>query len=65
MFVTKTVRELIFEGYEDPILNDTKFLPSSLVPQKIDRFGYFYQVGIRNQSLVPVRFPDFLIQIVT
>ena len=61
--MTKTVRELIFEGYEDPILNDTKFLPSSLVPQKIDRFGYFYQVGVRNQSLV--RFPDFLIQIVT
>ena len=42
LFVSKTVRELLFQGYKDPILTDTKFLPSSLVPVKMDKFGYFY-----------------------
>ncbi len=42
LFVAKTVRELTFAGYKDPILTDTKALPDSLVPEKMDRFGYFY-----------------------
>lgn len=42
LFVTKTVDELLFKGYKDPILTDTQNLPPSIVPQKMDRFGYFY-----------------------
>ena len=42
LFVSKTVREFLFDGYKDPILTDTQFLPSALVPVKMDKFGYFY-----------------------
>jgi len=44
LFVTKTVREIIFDGYEDPILDDVAELAKWGI--KIDgataRFGFFY-----------------------
>lgn len=42
LFVSKTARQLLFQGYKDPILTDTAILPSSLVPVKMDKFGYYY-----------------------
>lgn len=42
LFVAQPVRKLLFEGYKDPILTDTQFLPPSIIPQKMDKFGYFY-----------------------
>lgn len=45
--MTKPARELLFEGYSDPILKDTEYLPADLMPQKMDKFGYYYS---RNGS---------------
>ncbi|ODM87074.1 Protein croquemort, partial [Orchesella cincta] len=40
----KSVRELTFEGYEDPLLELAAILPDSLLPTAIpfDKFGWFY-----------------------
>jgi scavenger receptor class B protein 1 len=43
LFVTKTVEELLFKGYKDPIITDSAKVPAWIMPkQDIDRFGYFY-----------------------
>ncbi|ODM88946.1 Protein croquemort, partial [Orchesella cincta] len=49
LHVKKSVRELTFEGYEDPLLELAAILPDSLLPTAIpfDKFGWFYT---RNNS---------------
>ena len=42
LFVKRSVRELVTVGYKDPLLTDTQWLPKSVVPVKMDKFGYFY-----------------------
>ena len=42
LFITKNVSQLLFDGYEDPILTQSTHLPDKLVPMKMDKFGYFY-----------------------
>ncbi|KAJ0175857.1 hypothetical protein K1T71_009016 [Dendrolimus kikuchii] len=44
IYITKTVRQLLFEGYEDPILDAAKSMPSSMTggAPLVDRFGWFY-----------------------
>ncbi len=44
LFVKKTVQEILFDGYSDPILTAT---PDWLMPGTPKRFGYYYQ---RNGS---------------
>ena len=51
-FVTKTVREIIFDGYEDPLLNmleELKKIFKDLIPfpAEMDKFAIFYK---RNMS---------------
>jgi len=49
VFTEKKVRELLFEGYSDPLLNISQFIPDWF-PIKIppyDKFGWFYT---RNES---------------
>ncbi|XP_048480470.1 protein peste [Plutella xylostella] len=50
MAVSKPARELMFEGYDDLMLEFAKTLPDSATggAPKIDRFGWFYQ---RNNSI--------------
>ena len=43
MFVTKTARELLFDGYEDPLLDLASKLPPGILPP-FDKFAWFYQV---------------------
>jgi len=47
MFVTKTVGQLMFEGYEDELLNITARLNVSDFQVPFDKFGWFYP---RNNS---------------
>lgn len=44
--VTKTVRELLFDGYEDRMLQWATKMNKSLVP--FDKFGWFYEVILKN-----------------
>lgn len=47
VFVTKTVRELLFDGYADELLNLTKKLERILkIKIPFDKFGWFYNVSI-------------------
>ncbi|XP_068632464.1 protein peste-like [Battus philenor] len=50
MSITRQASELLFEGYEDPLLNLAKSLPASTTggAPPLDRFGLFYG---RNNSL--------------
>ncbi|KAF4527839.1 hypothetical protein B566_EDAN014640, partial [Ephemera danica] len=46
--VTKTVRELLFDGYEDPLISLAGKLPAlAKIDIPFDRFGWFYE---RNNS---------------
>ena len=45
LYVTKTVGELLFEGYEDELLNITAKLNVSQFSVPFDKFGYFYPVS--------------------
>lgn len=48
MHVKKTVDEILFKGYEDPIINlmnKMTFLQQPDVP-KMDKFGWFYGVKL-------------------
>lgn len=50
LFVDKTVGEIIFDGYDDPFLEDTKILTKFgiKIPGLTDKFGFFYA---RNNSV--------------
>ena len=44
VFIRKTAGELLFDGYEDPLLSIAEWIGTkSSVP--IDKFGWFYKVG--------------------
>lgn len=45
--VTKKVGELLFDGYEDPLLDLAKSLPASTTggAPPVDKFGWFYGVS--------------------
>ncbi|ODM93156.1 Protein croquemort, partial [Orchesella cincta] len=47
--IQKTIRELTFDGYEDPLLDLASIVPNSVAPVTIpfDKFGWFYT---RNNS---------------
>ncbi len=45
-FVTKTVGELLFDGYKDPLLDLAQRLPAGTFPP-LDKFGWYYS---RNNS---------------
>ena len=46
LFITKTAIELLFDGYDDPLLTLGQKLPSGMFPP-FDKFAWFYQ---RNNS---------------
>lgn len=48
LFVTKTVGQLMFEGYEDELLNITATLNVSEFHVPFDKFGWFYPVCIKQ-----------------
>lgn len=54
--VTKTASELLFEGYNDPLLDLAKSLPASTTggAPPVDKFGWFY--GVSND--LALRFID-------
>lgn len=44
--VTKTAGELLFDGYEDPLLDLANSLPQiETNAPKVDKFGWFYKVN--------------------
>lgn len=49
IYVQKTVRELLFEGYEDTILATANAIPF-LSEGKVDRFGWFYGVSMKLRN---------------
>ena len=45
VFINRTVGELLFDGYEDPLLSIAEWVgTTSNIP--IDKFGWFYKVSI-------------------
>ena len=50
LFVTKSVGEILFDGFHDPLFDELDSLPSffkKFVPPGLtDKFAFFYQVGI-------------------
>lgn len=42
LFVTKPVGQILFDGYQDPLLTATAKLPDIIMPTKMDKFGFFY-----------------------
>ena len=53
LFVTKTSRELLFDGYEDPLLDLAKHFPSGKFPP-FDKFAWFYQVNSAFTVYAPI-----------
>lgn len=49
LHVTKTAREILFDGYKDGILSTLRLFPGLSVPNK---FGYFYGVSIVSVQCV-------------
>jgi hypothetical protein len=48
LFVTKTVSQLMFEGYEDELLNITAALNVSEFRVPLDKFGWYYPVCMKH-----------------
>jgi len=48
LFVTKSVRQLVFDGYRDPLLDFAQHLPPGTFPP-LEKFGWFYE---RNDSAI-------------
>ena len=47
VFITKTVGQLLFDGYEDPLLDLAQKIPDFVgieIPKEYDKFGWFYKV---------------------
>lgn len=49
--IRKTVRELLFDGYEDQLLKLAKDLNITALDIPFDKFGWFYQVSTTNPSI--------------
>lgn len=51
VFITKTASELLFEGYQDDMIDIAREMPS-IVSEEIDvpydRFGWFYMVSLKS-----------------
>ena len=43
-FVTKRVREFLFEGYDDMLLSMASFSGQDTCGKPMDKFGWFYKV---------------------
>lgn len=55
VFVSKSVREFLFDGYDDPLLDAAQVLKHLVnVTIPFDKFGWFYGVSI---SSLDTRFP--------
>lgn len=50
LVVTKTARELLFEGYTDEFLEFALRLNISMFDIPFDKFGWFY--GVSNEALI-------------
>lgn len=50
LFVTKTVGQLLYEGYEDDLLNLTATLNVSDFQVPFDKFGWFYPVCVSTRK---------------
>ena len=53
IFVTKTATELLFDGYDDPLLDAAaviKYLVNISIP--FDKFGWFYSVSSAVLSIL-------------
>ena len=44
--MTKSVRQLVFDGYRDPLLDFAQHLPPGTFPP-LEKFGWFYEVRTR------------------
>ena len=61
-FVTKRVREFLFEGYDDMLLSMASFSGQDTCGKPMDKFGWFYKVGnrysqvIRNKQVIISRY---------
>lgn len=42
LYATKPVGQILFDGYEEPILRSLSYLP---IPSVMDKFGLFYGVS--------------------
>lgn len=55
VFITKTARELLFEGYQDDLIYITYHM-SHLLPFKlkvpVDRFGWMYDVSLETIYII-------------
>ena len=56
LIVTKNISQLIFDGYDDKLLNIAKKFNSTLLP--FDKFGWFY--GVSNFLYLINIFNQFL-----
>lgn len=56
MAVSKLAKELLFDGYDDAILDVAKSLPTSTTggAPPVDKFGLFYEVRIMFDETVPI-----------
>lgn len=54
--ISKLAKELLFDGYEDPLLDLAKSLPPSTTggAPPVDRFGWFYEVS-RPGSVMKIK----------
>lgn len=49
--VSKSVREFLFDGYEDPLISLADTLPAlAQIDIPFDRFGWFYKVQLMIKS---------------
>ena len=48
LFVTKNVSQLLFEGYDDPLLNIPMPPGLNITIPPFDKFGWFYMVSRRS-----------------
>jgi len=55
--VSRKVREFIFEGYSDPLLDLAKLIPAGIAPISIpfDKFGWFYTVSLPSTIKIPFK----------
>lgn len=55
VFIVKSARELLFEGYQDDMIDMARAMPSlneHEISVPFDRFGWFYMVSLNNQTII-------------